>query len=168
MIGQAFTRPLAKWALELTDCPEGVYKLWLDLLQTPLEEAWCLDCEILEEIQEHLQAELPINNDQAIAVLHQINKLVTFAKQGFIKAPEDESMYGEDQFRNRGKREVFPKKTHIPDFDILEDTEEKQVPPEPERKDYPNLPKYLKAKAGWDLLIQKIYGTGRKGDYPQF
>ena len=41
LIGRAFTKPLAKWALELTEVTEGVFEPWLEILQTSPRR--CLD-----------------------------------------------------------------------------------------------------------------------------
>lgn len=171
LIGQAFTKPLARWALELTDTPEGVFQPWLDLLQTPLEEAWCLDVESLKEIQEHLQAELPITNDQAIAVLHQINKLVESASRGYYDLSSGDDPESEEEvFKRVTPKDIFPPKTKIPGFEFVETSLDipMELPPEPQRKDFDKLFLYLKAKAGWDLLMQELTGKGRKGEYKQF
>jgi len=170
LIGQAFTLPLARWALELTDCPEGCYRKWLELLQTPLEEAWCLDREDLLEIQEHLQAELPVSNPQALAILVQIRKLVEATKWGFTDTspvpgddPESPDGIVTRPRTPRPNRPIF----HIVQQSEVEAPENYEIPPEPKRLDFNKPHEYFAAKAKWELLKKELTG-GRRGEYKQF
>lgn len=161
IIGQAFTRPLAKWALEITDCPEENFNAWLNILQTPLKEAWCLNSQEIKEIQEFLQEELPITNDQAIAVLHQVKQLLDATRKGL--SSEDEE-WEEDQ-DNEFEPIVKIIKPKGPQFEIL--IQPKDLPPEPQRIDFQKLFQYVAAKAKWDLMKKASeQGSGRQ--YNQF
>lgn len=168
LINQAFTAPLAKWALDISDCPEDKYAKWKDILQTPLGEAWCLDTREVKEIREYLQLELPVTNDQAIAVLHQIKLLYEATTKGLTAGDwEDEESdedSGEVKTFQRPKGPIKPNKPEIEYQVLLSETE---LPPEPQKSEYPKLFQYLAAKANWDLLKAATVG-GTKKQYNQF
>lgn len=171
--GVAFTPSLARWALELAGVEEGMYERWRNLLLTPLADSWTLNKQELEEMLEHFQAELPINNDQVIAVLGQIKKLLGKNKEGFIEfgfVSDEEG--GEDESSEDVMARIFPRNPG-PKIDNggvsaplinIED-----IGPEPNRKDYPKSFMYTMAKAKWDMLRREAIGMNKlRGEYGQF
>lgn len=163
IIGQAFTRPLAKWALELTDTTEGVFKPWLDILQTPLKDAWCLDRKDILEIQEHLQAELPVNNDQAIAVLYQVKELLKAASAEIGDEEAEDYEENEQGLLVKAGKQKFPNRPAGYELILTEE----DIPPKPLRSNFTTLAGFLQAEAKWDILVDSIRG-GKKSEYRQF
>ena len=169
--GQAFTSNLARWALELASVEEGMYEKWRTMLLTPLEDAWTLNREELEEMLEHFRAELPINNDQVIAVIGQIKLLLGKSKEGFSFTFIDEEGRDEEPDDSSRIDKIFPRtptkgsdEAHVdPLIDISE------IGPEPSRKDYPKSWMYTQAKARWDMLRREAMGMNKlRGEYGQF
>ena len=176
--GQAFTKHLARWALELADTPPGVFQPWLDILQTPLSEAWCLDVADLLEIKEYFDDTLPLQHDQVIGVMFQIKELIRASRSGYVPdSPEEDFEPEEETFKRVTPREISlkPPRTKVPGFEFVKsetssDPDEPiyEIPPEPKPKDFPKYFLYLQAKAGWDLLVQEMTGSKRSGEYKQF
>lgn len=182
IIGQAFTRPLAKWALEIADCPENKFQEYLHLLQTPLTEAWCLDYKLVREVRELLQEELPVTNDQAIAVLHQAKLLYEASIRGLSNLEQSEENENDEDsnslsmsvdtskpMRDGSKNRPYKIKPSNISFEIINEEpilNLQDLPPEPQRADYPKPFQYLQAKAKWDLL--KSATEKPKRQYGQF
>ena len=174
-IGQAFTLPLARWALEVADCPEEKYRRWLDILQTPLNEAWTFSSDAekneLKEIHEFLQDKLPVTNDQCLAVLVQMRKLREASKWGYSEDGEEDGEDGEEDGDNEGAKVPKTPRPKPPSYQILQEDvmnpENYEIPPEPQFKDYVKPSEYYGAKALWDLLVKELKG-GRRGNWKQF
>ena len=119
LIGRAFTPTLARLALDLAGVKAEYLDSWKTLLNTPLEEAWMLgdkDKEELDYIQEILQAELPVNHDQSLAVLRQIQLLINKSTEGlttytFVEADEFKTKSDEELMSDliaKEERDEFP------------------------------------------------------------
>lgn len=173
--GVAFTPALARWALDLASVEEGVYDKWKRILCTPLEDAWTLDKEDLEEILIHLQSELPINNDQVNAVLKQAKILLAKNREGYADwefvtdSGDDGSESGPESITddnkppaptNKGGNGAAPDEPLI----TLED-----IGPEPLRHQFKKSWEYTQAMARYNALRREATGQGRmRGEYKQF
>lgn len=159
IFGQAFTPDLAKWALEVSDCPPGLYHKYKEALTTPLEEAWCLDQDFMEEIYEFLSEELPATHDQCIAVKTQARKLWEASKQGY-------RTFG----KSDGTQVVKPNGVvyQIDDDGTAMPTAGNLPPlgPQPQPHQFAKYTQYLLAKAQWE--IERDKRKGPSGEYRQF
>ena len=169
--GQAFTIPLAKWALDFAEVEEGMYAIWLKFLTTPLEDAWTLNVKDLEEMLIHFQCELPITNDQVIAVLNHTKLLISKCMEGygdfvFIDENDDEGgdAGGAVTVTNNNPRKPNGNAAQEEQLIRLED-----IGPEPLRHQFNKSFLYLQAKARYDLLVREATGKGSsRGEFKTF
>jgi len=170
LLGQAFTLPLARWALDVSDCPDEKYRRWLDILQTPLNEAWTFatksDESEMHEVYEWLQENLPVTNDQCLAVRVQMRKLIEASQWGYKEKDDDRDDGEVDEDGLPKPSRAKPTSYQILPEDI-QNPENYSLPPEPQRVDYPTAGAYYGAKALWDLEVKAARG-GRRGEWKQF
>lgn len=162
--GRAFTMPLARWALEMAEVESGVFEKWRTILCTPLEDAWTLQKEDVEEILECLRSNLPINNDQVIAVISQCKLLLAKSQESFVSFAfvEDETPERQQPHTPSSKDFTMDSPASSEPLIRLED-----IGPEPKRSQFIRHFEYLQAKARWDLLKKAAEG-GLGGEYGQF
>lgn len=160
--GRAFTLPLARWALEMAEVESGVFEKWRTILCTPLEDAWTLQKEDVEEILDCLRANLPINNDQVIAVISQCKLLLAKSQESFVSFAFVEDEVPANIKSSGPKGFTIDSPLDSEPLLKLED-----IGPEPKRSQFIKTFEYLQAKARWDLLKKQVDG-GLGGEYGQF
>ena len=164
LFGLAFTRELAKFALDAARCPKELYDQYLTILTTPLEDAWMIGRDrrdgkhLTEEIYELFEEELPVHHQSFLSVRLQAKKLMETALEAYqtngknIKPSSiQKDFIGEIEF------EILPSSSNL----IL------PLPAEPQRKNFLQNWKYLAAKAEWELEKSRRSG-GLSGEYKQF
>jgi hypothetical protein len=175
VFGQAFTPLLAKWALEMAGVEEGMYDIWKEMLLTPLEDAWTLNKKDLEELLDHFQAELPINNDSVNIVLKQIKLLMGKNSEGYEESwvfvePDEELAAarkalamkdGNEQAAQQVEGDEHP--APMNNNDVIID-----IGPEPLRHQFSKSWEYTRAKAKYEMLKREAKNGKPRGEFKQF
>jgi hypothetical protein len=171
--GVAFTPVLAKWALDFANVEEGMYDIWKKMLCTPLEDAWTLNVKDLEEMLTHFQIELPINNDQVIAVIKQIKLLIAKKMEGYADwefvaedGDEAERIITEVDKIKAGAGNRYAAPDQSPPLITLE-----EIGPEPLRHQFKKSWEYTQAIARYNALKReatKWNNGGPRGEFKSF